>query len=275
MKLYTPFSTHLSGSAKETELRLRSIFQWKKKRPSTLLLALAVVLVLGCGGLVACRSEKAVPILSMAVQYEDERGNVVELPTLLMPEGQEETAGVRNINQILEQMKEQYRPLWSGEVPATEEQCLFYPAETSRYLNLVFYRQSFQTDLNTGHALTLVYDKKNEEQVTLEAALALSGQTAEGLCAALARQYAPELEQQSEALHGDSGQPVELYIRDQALEGFRMDSDGKPIFYLTARTDDRYDAVSGADQLYIWADGALPCASSTTISPSLSRRRSS
>ena len=29
----SPFSTRLSGSAKETELRIRSIFQWKKKRP--------------------------------------------------------------------------------------------------------------------------------------------------------------------------------------------------------------------------------------------------
>ena len=49
----TPFSTHLSGSAKETELRLRSIFQWKKKRPPVVLLILAAVLLLGiCGGLV-------------------------------------------------------------------------------------------------------------------------------------------------------------------------------------------------------------------------------
>ena len=36
----TPFSTALSGSAKETELRIRSIFQWKKKRPPVWLMAL-------------------------------------------------------------------------------------------------------------------------------------------------------------------------------------------------------------------------------------------
>lgn len=59
MKLYTPFSTHLSGSAKETELRLRNIFQWKKQRPPMLLLALVLVIALGCGGLVACRHEPA------------------------------------------------------------------------------------------------------------------------------------------------------------------------------------------------------------------------
>ena len=29
----SPFATRLSGSATETELRIRSIFQWKKQRP--------------------------------------------------------------------------------------------------------------------------------------------------------------------------------------------------------------------------------------------------
>ena len=95
----------------------------------------------------------------------------------------------------------------------------------------------------------------------MEDALALSGQTAEGLYAALAQQYAPELEQQSETLGGDMDQPVELCIQNQAPEGFRMGGDGKPVFYLTARTDDRddalMDAVSGADQLYIWANGTF------------------
>ena len=55
MKLYTPFSTRLSGSARETELRLKSIFQWKKKRPPVVLIVLVLAIVLSCGGLVACR----------------------------------------------------------------------------------------------------------------------------------------------------------------------------------------------------------------------------
>ena len=53
----TPFATRLSGGAKETELRLRSIFQWKKKRPPVVLLILAAVLLVGiCGGLVGFSS---------------------------------------------------------------------------------------------------------------------------------------------------------------------------------------------------------------------------
>lgn len=49
----SPFATRLSGSAKETELRIRNIFQWKKGRPPIALFVLAaVVLVIICGNLV-------------------------------------------------------------------------------------------------------------------------------------------------------------------------------------------------------------------------------
>ncbi len=50
----TRFATRLSGSTKEAELRIRSILQWKKKRPPVILFALLVILVLLCFGLVSC-----------------------------------------------------------------------------------------------------------------------------------------------------------------------------------------------------------------------------
>lgn len=49
----TPFSTRLSGSAKETELRLRNIFQWKKKSPPVIAAAAAILVVVLCGSLVS------------------------------------------------------------------------------------------------------------------------------------------------------------------------------------------------------------------------------
>ena len=54
---HSPFSTRLSGSARETELRIRNIFQWKKKRPPVALFLLTAVLVLSCCGLVSCQTE--------------------------------------------------------------------------------------------------------------------------------------------------------------------------------------------------------------------------
>lgn len=62
MKAYqTPFSTHFSGNAKETELRLRSIFQWEKRRPPALMLALALLLAVSCGSLIGCRGNETLP----------------------------------------------------------------------------------------------------------------------------------------------------------------------------------------------------------------------
>ena len=54
----TPFATRLSGSAKETEIRLRSVLQWEKRRPPIWLFALMVLTMLGCFGLVACQQEQ-------------------------------------------------------------------------------------------------------------------------------------------------------------------------------------------------------------------------
>ena len=58
---HSPFSTRLSGSAKETELRLRNIFQWKKKRPPVVLLVLTLVVLLSCFGLFSCTPREEVP----------------------------------------------------------------------------------------------------------------------------------------------------------------------------------------------------------------------
>ena len=56
----TPCATRLSGSAKETQLRIRSMFQWQKKRPSAWLFALVMVVILGCIGLVSCQEKEDV-----------------------------------------------------------------------------------------------------------------------------------------------------------------------------------------------------------------------
>lgn len=51
----SPFTTCLSRSTRETERRIRNLFQYKKKRPPLLALLLAAALALSCGGLVSCQ----------------------------------------------------------------------------------------------------------------------------------------------------------------------------------------------------------------------------
>ncbi|MCI9567800.1 MAG: hypothetical protein HFF54_07605 [Lawsonibacter sp.] len=52
---HTPFSTGLSRSAKETEIRIRNIFSGPKKRPPVLFLALMFSICIFCGDLVSCQ----------------------------------------------------------------------------------------------------------------------------------------------------------------------------------------------------------------------------
>ena len=70
----TPFATRLSGSAKETQLRIRSMFQWKKKRPPVWLFAFIVVVIFGCIGLVSCREKEDVLCMGL-------NARVVEIDT--------------------------------------------------------------------------------------------------------------------------------------------------------------------------------------------------
>ena len=86
----TPFATRLSGSAKETQLRIRSMFQWKKMRPPVWLFAFIVVVIFGCMGLVSCREKEDVLCMGL-------NARVVEIDTeqtILYIQDIDESAGV-------------------------------------------------------------------------------------------------------------------------------------------------------------------------------------
>lgn len=55
----TRFSTHLSGSARAAEGRIRNVFQKNKKRPPLWLMALCAAVCLLCGSLVSCQARTA------------------------------------------------------------------------------------------------------------------------------------------------------------------------------------------------------------------------
>lgn len=67
----TPFSTPLSGSARQAEARIRNLFQGPKRRPPVWLMALTLLLIFSCGGLVTCRTaaspppEEGAPVFSL------------------------------------------------------------------------------------------------------------------------------------------------------------------------------------------------------------------
>ena len=136
----SPFSTRLSGSAKETELRIRSIFQWKKKRPPVWLMALMAVVCLSCGSLVSCQpasgssdegdpnssagsSPVIGPGIAMVTQYYDTRLNCIEIPTLVPPEGEELDQAASSINRELEALAQEYP--WVQDAPGDSNFAIF------------------------------------------------------------------------------------------------------------------------------------------------------
>lgn len=250
----TPLSTHLSRSARETEIRIRNIFSGPKKRPPVLLMILIASLILLCGNLVAFRPLPVKPTLVMETQYYDLHNNYVEIPALALPAGEKNEA-VEAINEALNDLRGQYSGPLSGSGDFWEEQCLFYPSTTNRYLNLLFYRDNYTTDLNTGHVFSLVYDLKEGTLVSAEDALARAGLNEKGLLDQATGQILTLIAQDAQEYD------LHLALYDLTIEGFRIKADGQPVFYLTGRIDDVDDAVrddvSGADYLYIWEDRAV------------------
>ena len=74
---YTPLSTPLTGSARQAEARIRNLFQGPKRRPPVWLMALTLLLIFSCGGLVTCRTaaspppEEGAPVFSLTTPGEE------------------------------------------------------------------------------------------------------------------------------------------------------------------------------------------------------------
>lgn len=239
---HTRLSTHMSGSAKETEQRLRNLFA-RHKRPALLLVAVVALAIGLCGGLVACRSTTQAGSFTMDTQYYDALGNYIEIPRLTS-----EGEGAQEVNQALAALKSQYQTVMNAPMNTVGGQrCLFYPAVTERYDNLIFYLDSASSG-NDGDIYTLVYDRQEDRVVTLTEALELAGTTEDALCRG-AEEY----------LNGElAGTEVALAAQDGAVTGFRIRNNGEAEFYLTCMTDDAdpaVDAVDGWQHLLVYADG--------------------
>ena len=74
---YTPLSTPLSGSARQAEARIRNLCQGPNRRPPVWLMALTLLLIFSCGGLVTCRTaaspppEEGAPVFSLTTPGEE------------------------------------------------------------------------------------------------------------------------------------------------------------------------------------------------------------
>ena len=258
----TPFATPLSRSGKETELRIRSIFQWKKQRPPLWLMVLVAMTILGCCGLVSCQPAQLQgsssgwlpgPEIAMAVRYYDDMERVVEVPELLLPEhweGDAET--IDALNALFSHLEEEHGDVLSDPLNEAGSHCIFYPTETERYLNLVFYREWLASSGNDGQITARVYDKEHQRLMDEEEALVLAGLELDDLLAGL--------EAHCQSWLDGSDYPADHHpvAYGSALEGFRVRADGQPEFYLSVHAGDDPSGPSRYGvwkHLYVFADG--------------------
>lgn len=251
----SPFATHLSGSARETELRIRNIFQWKKKRPPVWLMALVGAIILLCGSLVSCQNQaKQASTVELQLQYYDQLGNYVEVPTLAVPE----TEDSRAVNGALSALAEEYRAaidqISQGQ-PGDWFRCLCYPTRTDRYLSLVLYQydQGAAAGL-AGFSPTLstwVYDLQEGRLVSEDEAWRLAGTSLEELRAQLEKEIASD--------------PTDSWtLEEVSLAGFRIGAENQVTFYLSSvHTGEDVEF----DRLYQWQDGTLERCPSPGVTP--------
>lgn len=81
----SPFSTPFSKTARETGLRIRSLFQWKKKRPPLAILGLVCAGAVLSGSLVSCQTavvddQTPPPLVTDSVPEETEKPQTSVIP---------------------------------------------------------------------------------------------------------------------------------------------------------------------------------------------------
>lgn len=224
----SPLTTRLSGSARETEHRIRNIFQWKKKRPPLPFLVLTIAAIALCGSLVSCQEQTEPATLVMDTQYYDTKNNLIEIPMLAAHETLPQ--GARSVNDALSNLKERYASVLS--TPSDQpggNTLLFFPAVTQRYYNLVFYQGTadYGTD---GTVFTLVYDRKEDRLVTQEEALEMAGITLDSLYTQTEDFLNAELAKTPEYA-------AQLIAQEPTLVGFRIQEDGSVDFFLNCLAD--------------------------------------
>lgn len=244
----TPFATRLSGDAKETELRIRSIFQWNKMRPPVWLMLCVMLLVVGCCGLVAWNhnSTSTKPGVSMALQYYDNFGNVAEIPEIMIPDNcsEQEKEILTTMNSQLGWLADGYETAIKNlDTQRTELRVLCYPSVGERYLSVLIQEEA-RSDAALGLGIptltSWVYDADEKAMLNEVQALELAETTLEEL-----------LVQLNQQMDLDPMDPWD--VTDVSLQAFFVDRNDEVTLYLVARTSGLGDAEY--DRLYSWNQG--------------------
>lgn len=240
---HTWFSTELKGGKHLLRTRLRDLLRPAPKRGRALA-ALAAVLALCAGALVACRSgagDAAAHIVT-DTQYYNDRGSILEIPQI----AGDDSPDAQAINAALLERKAVYQvymddPYQSG----TWCEVAAYPVTTERYLNLALLENVYPNYGTDGDLYAWVYDRQERRSFTVEEALDLAGTTEDTLREAVAEALAAgEL-------------PLPLDEDSFSIRGFRIGEGDDVTFYLQGANVDGAEGMDPWLGLYTWNQGNL------------------
>ncbi len=145
----SPFATRLSGSVKETELRIRNLFQGPKKRPPVPIMILTALLILSCGWLVSCQPREKVPPDSSSADSPDRSAeDQVPEDASTRPSGIDSPEFYALVHQY-------YRETYQGQTCYFGVDTPDVPQEGDLRLGPVAYAGSCRLDETTGAAYTV------------------------------------------------------------------------------------------------------------------------
>ena len=240
---HTWFSTELKGGKRLLRTRLRGLLRPAPRRGRALA-AMAAVLALCAGALVACRSGAgdATAHIVMDTQYYNDRGSILEIPQI----AGDDSSDAQAINAALLERKAVYQvymddPYQSG----TWCEVAAYPVTTERYLNLALLENVYPNYGTDGDLYAWVYDRQERRSVTVEEALDLAGITEDALREAVAEALAAgEL-------------PIPLDEDSFSIRGFRIEEGDDVTFYLQGANVDGAEGMDPWLGLYTWNQGNL------------------
>lgn len=240
---HTWFSTELKGGKRLLRTRLRGLLRPAPRRGRALA-AMAAVLAICAGALVACRSGAgdAAAHIVMDTQYYNDRGSILEIPQI----AGDDSPDAQAINAALLERKAVYQvymddPYQSG----TWCEVAAYPVTTERYLNLALLENVYPNYGTDGDLYAWVYDRQERRSVTVEEALDLAGITEGTLREAVAEALAAgEL-------------PLPLDEDSFSIRGFRIGEGDDVTFYLQGANVDGAEGMDPWLGLYTWNQGNL------------------
>ena len=100
----------------------------------------------------------------MEVQHYDTNSNYLEIPTLVLPDGQKADEGLTSINRALSGLRDSYLPLLEGPLPSGTDGydncCLLYPAGDRPVSEPALLSDLLCQRSEHGPCPLLVYDKE-------------------------------------------------------------------------------------------------------------------